>query len=163
MLFALNGSRNQAGDGRRKCESSTFAIVSRDSQDAIFTSGALLLKRSCLLTSRSSLRPMPAKGFRWLNSREPSPNLFHWENSHAMHTTFTGLPEETRHTRTIKSALFHAPTPPLFPSRPRARLYSGTECRPTPKHAAGGFFSLLLGRPRPPERKAPVITTTQAQ
>src|SRR6267154_3416570 len=67
MHFASSGNRKPGEDGRRKCESSTFAIASRHSREKTFTFGALRHKRFRLLTFPSSFCPIPAR-----DSKSPS-------------------------------------------------------------------------------------------
>src|SRR5713101_9455935 len=81
MHFAASGSHKAAEDGRRKCESSTFAIAYRHFPAITFTFGVLRRKRFRLLTFLSSFCPILARASKSPNYPEALPRLFLWENS----------------------------------------------------------------------------------
>src|SRR5216684_830297 len=84
MHFASNGNHKPAEDGKRKCESSIFAIASRRSREKTSTFGALHHKRFRPLTFHSSFCLIPAKDSKLPSYPEALLSLFPWENSPAI-------------------------------------------------------------------------------
>src|SRR5882724_7859248 len=83
MHFASSGNRKPAVDGKRKCESSTFAIVSQRSREKTFTFGVLRHKQFLPRTFHSSFCLTRARDFKWLSYPEALLSLFHLGNSRA--------------------------------------------------------------------------------
>src|ERR1700730_3380303 len=84
MRFASSGNRKPAEDGRRRCESSTFAIASRHSREKTFISGSLRHKRFRPRTSHSSFCPTRARDYKSPSYQEALLSQSHWGNSPAI-------------------------------------------------------------------------------
>src|SRR5882672_1662314 len=80
MHFASSGNRKPAEDGRRKCESSTFAIAFPHSREKTSTFGALRHKQFLPQTFHSSFCLTLVRAFKWLSYLEALLSLFPWEN-----------------------------------------------------------------------------------
>src|SRR6266849_10690117 len=84
MHFASSGNHKPAEDGRRKCESSIFAIASRHSREKTSTFGALHHKRFRLPTFHSLFCLTLGRDFKSPSYQEALLSHSPWENSLAI-------------------------------------------------------------------------------